>query len=278
MIQDAEGIPLDQQRLCWHGTALEGCRTVSDYNMKFCPELCEPTLQLVLMLRGGGCVTGGRFADVADASSISRMAFDDDAPKWRVACPGLNAEGVCSTTWCRARGEMVIHEVGMGAFTLGDACACPLCRRPFTPVTCAFHDCVWMFEGVKAGGGAALGSVWREAGDAYERFNTGAEGESGGSMVEWERLVLVAKYRGHVRVPDAGTAAARSVAGEPAAPAGGSGAQVDDCAVCLEPLHSRIWEPAETPCGHVYHEACLKAWRRSSSAASATCPTCRADL
>ncbi|KAG5181338.1 hypothetical protein JKP88DRAFT_157837 [Tribonema minus] len=281
MFQDAQSIPPDQQRLRWRGKMLEDSRTVSDYGMKFCPQLREPTLQLELRLRGGGCVTGGRFADVADLNAISHMAFSHNAPAWRVACPGLNVEGVCGTTGCRARGKMVIRGVGMGAFTLGDACACPLCRRPFAPVTCAFHACAWMFEGVKAGGGAALGGVWREAGDAYERFNTGADGESGGSMVEWERLVLVAKYRGRKRIPAADAAAAGGVAGEPAAAlASGSGAQVDDCAVCLEPLHS--WhvslQAAVTPCGHVYHEACLKAWRRSSSASNGTCPSCRANL
>ncbi|KAG5181335.1 hypothetical protein JKP88DRAFT_157973 [Tribonema minus] len=266
MIHDTEGIPPDQQRLIWRGKALEDSRTVSDYGMKFCPELREPSVQILLRLRGGGSVTSGRFADVADANAISRMAFSHNAPAWRVACPGLNVEGVCGTTGCRARGEMVIHGVGMGAFTLGDACACPLCRRPFAPVTCAFLACAWMFEGVKAGGGVALGGVWRAAGDAYERFNTGADGESGGSMVEWERLVLVAKCRGRVRPA--------------AALASGSSAQVDDCAVCLEPLCS--WnvslQAAVTPCGHVYHEACLKAWRRSSSTSRGTCASCCADL
>ncbi|KAG5180084.1 hypothetical protein JKP88DRAFT_200566 [Tribonema minus] len=270
IITDLEGIPPEQQRLIWCGKQLEDRRSLSEYHID--PDINDlPALHLVLRMRGGGPT----FADVADANGISRIAFSDTGPKWRIACEGLNIEGLCTNAECAAHGKMVIHKIGMGAFTLGGACACPLCDAPIVPLTCAFHRCVWMFEGVKADSCAALSTAWREAGDTYERFNTGTEGSGSGAMVEWERLVLIAKGRDSIHAAAAYTAVVCSKSGELTS---SSGTQLDDCAVCLEPLRTLFASFVKTPCGHLYHKACLTAWQRCSSAGSGRCPMCRADL
>jgi hypothetical protein len=45
----------------------------------------------------------------------------------------------------------------------------------------------------------------------------------------------------------------------------------ENCAICMEPLHSRY---CNTPCGHSFHVKCLYQW----SKIKANCPMCRGEL
>lgn len=48
------------------------------------------------------------------------------------------------------------------------------------------------------------------------------------------------------------------------------------CSICLAPLAAT--RCTTTACDHVFHAACLRAWRNASSEARDTCPLCRAPL
>ena len=99
---------------------------------------------------GGGAPAN--FADISNSSALETLVFSDKAPAWRKACAGLNVEGRCANRCCQAYRHMVIDPKGMVSWSLiaGQA-HCPMCHKQFPPVTCAFSECSWAFDGCKLG-------------------------------------------------------------------------------------------------------------------------------
>ena len=128
---------------------------VTDYNIQE-----ESTLHLLLRLRGGG----DAFADVSNTESIEKLQWNFNAPKWRVATPGLNVEGICRNDGCAAFQEPTISKIGFKPWTLGSEVRCPMCSNEMEAFTCGLTNCSWMFEGVKTNGEIVTKS-WEEVGN-----------------------------------------------------------------------------------------------------------------
>lgn len=204
---------------------------VTDYNIQE-----ESTLHLVLRLRGGG----DAFADVSNTESIEKLQWNFNAPKWRVATPGLNVEGICRNDGCAAFQEPTISKIGFKPWTLGSEVRCPMCSNEMEAFTCGMTNCSWMFEGVKTNGEIVTKS-WEEVGNEYNRF------KKTGNMVEWDRLVICARRH-----------------------------STTECAICLEDV--KIGNTWSIACGHKFHKECIFLWANMpviGKGHAPTCPLCR---
>jgi hypothetical protein len=61
-----------------------------------------------------------------------------------------------------------------------------MCHTAFAPITCGFANCDWLADGLKSNG-TVVKLTWRNAGDAYHRFNTK------GNMADWSVLTIVCR-------------------------------------------------------------------------------------
>ena len=144
-------------------------------------------------------------------------------------------------------GQMVVDPKGMVSWSLiaGHA-QCPRCRQQCQPITCGFFDCVWAFDGCKAGNGGAAEDVagsWQRASDQqYYRF------QEHSNQVSWDMLVLSAK-----RAPKKSVSSICPI-----------------CWSCCEGVKDT------TSCGHCFHPGCLALWKEAQP--SAGCPLCGLSL
>ena len=59
--------------------------------------------------------------------------------------------------------KLHVHVQGMCSFNmLRDTASCPMCSQSFKPVTCAFMDCAWLYDGRKLGPDGAVASCSSE--------------------------------------------------------------------------------------------------------------------
>lgn len=229
-IQDIEGIPPDQQRLIVQGKQMEDDKPLAHYEVEN-----GTVFHLVLRLRGGG--SSFMFADMTNNSARKVVPWGK-GPDWRIAPPGLNVEGYCPHFDCEAWDQLVICPVGMASYIAGTKRPCPSCHGDVIPITSAFTDCSWRFDGRRTDG-LEVKSAWNHTGHQYERFDPKE------SMVSWDRLVITAKPL------DAST---------------------QECPICYEDVRGS--DVTVNQCGHKAHQSCMEMWRKFGS----TCPMCRRAL
>ncbi|CAF4179906.1 unnamed protein product, partial [Adineta steineri] len=167
--------------------------TLEDYDVQ-----ADSVLELVdhtQRYRSLGGLIGLKFVDVSDNQALKRTAWSKTAPRWRRTRHGLSLEGLCKNKKCEAYNSTVIMPVGYKKIdmldeSLEEITKCPVCKAYVTAVTCGFNNCWWRYDGVqscKDGPSKRCSSDWREADDAYHRFN-----EYQDETVTWKKLTLEA--------------------------------------------------------------------------------------
>lgn len=160
---------LQRPLLVFAGRRLENERTLAQ-----CGLVCGSALQFVFTLRGPvGPRAPTLFVDMENNEAVEKLNFSPRGPQWRVADKGLNIEGECKNKSCAAIGKMVICNKGLTIFNIAQESSCPVCFCHFKATTCAFTNCMWMFEGRKRGFGDDISSKWNRAGNKYGRFREG---------------------------------------------------------------------------------------------------------
>ncbi|CAM6029761.1 unnamed protein product [Sphagnum balticum] len=277
-LEGCYGVKPCEQRLILEGKQLEDGKTLQE-----CSVLFGSTLQLVARLRGGRAYckpqlprvstdpralktsacpavatpSTGRFFDMENTGSMMKIRLTKKAPLWRAAVEGLNVEGTCSNGECDAFGQMVICPMGFTVFNVAEECQCPICHEVFTPITCAFWKCTWMFEGRKRAGNIDMMSPWFDAGTKYVRFD---EGEGHRNMTDWTNLIITAKEPRMIRT---------SVLHKRKSRANEAG-----CAICFEELMADDAGISMPNCEYMFHSECVRPWLLKDTC----CSTCRNPL
>ena len=179
--------------------------------------------------------------------------FSKSAPDWRICGRGLNIEGVCNSSSCRAYKRQVIHTIGFGVFDLisdNFILECPICKKHVKPVTCGFVKCNYTFDDVKILPNNEeeryIQDSWIQVGDLYRYYDPSDSG-----MVRWKTLKIIIK-ESDKRLNN----------------------YTERCYCCQETIH-KIEENNLSPftCNHLVHQMCFTSLKVSLKQFCLVCQT-----
>ena len=260
LIMQKEGIPIDQQRLCFAGKSLDDHSTTLENNgIK-----SEAILHVVLRLRGGG---GGEFIDISNKEKRGEQEFSVTGPKWRVATEGLGIMGICRNKECPAYLDGVLHNHGLREFGLDDigSAICPKCEFSIDPIRLTLNNCSWRFEGIKATEPELLlKTEWENIGKHIVFYDQSLTGS-----VKWLSLkIQIINTIKEERV--------REITNKSLSNISNKGVILPNklfCSICLKSnKHNK--EISKLECSHIFHSECISQWAKRSN----ECPMCRASM
>jgi hypothetical protein len=228
-IEDKIGIPKNIQKLTFAGKLLENGRTLCDYNIQK-----DSTINLTTQILGGGEREGSSFVDISNTAGKKEKGVGFDGPDYLTICCGLNIEGKCTNSLCRANGKTVIHQVGMHVFDLilqQHNVKCPICKKWIKPVTCGFYKCEYKYTGIKKERASfppikVHAPAWTKTSPTkYEYYDPRKS-----RVVQWINLKILT----------------RDFTGQ--------SPKTQSCGICQEKIGG-----AGRKCGHIYHKHCIHA-------------------
>lgn len=145
---------------------------------------------------GGFSPFGLDMANIANKKGLEKCNFDKNANEWNKIIKGLNIEGECNNSNCKAHNLKVDCQIGLGDFNLLDnifKIKCPICSVIITPGTCSFSECQYQIEGILSLSGEIkdakeISTEWIRVEKDYDYYDPIKSGK-----VRWFKLVIHTK-------------------------------------------------------------------------------------
>lgn len=250
---EQEGIKYDELIVCIAGNqdALDENMTISEAGVQN-----FGSLNICKKVRGGNKGPFG-LIDVFNDKARRQGEFGD-SPDWRIINPGFSIYGVCRNKVCKAKGQDVVWNNGLGIFNFETARKqCPLCRHNIVAANILFSSCFYSIRGTAENGKVERCINWRRVDDFFEY---------------WDPDVAKNKKWKSVRISTRDHALARTVPNNPKVK---EAPIADNCMVCMERMH--LSQPITmSKCCHSFHTNCLNRWKINeiSKGTRRACPEC----